>query len=163
MMMQPQGDPTGEHDLKDPDCYCELCYPGAEVKMVEKFTADGKPIYFFKDPITGHCPWNEDCSCEMCVELNFYEEMSGSHHESYMPHKKKSKRSSAHSDLYKRWKNGDPTVGPLGEDNRKFVFLVDYGPRSPRLAQISPPTTHNPFDKPPSSPKPQKIKPENLI
>ncbi|KAK8535314.1 hypothetical protein V6N12_056836 [Hibiscus sabdariffa] len=25
--------------------------------------------------------------------------------------------------------NGDPTVGPLGEDNGKFVFLVDYGPK----------------------------------
>ncbi|KAK9005494.1 hypothetical protein V6N11_042925 [Hibiscus sabdariffa] len=25
--------------------------------------------------------------------------------------------------------NGDPTVGPLGEDNAKFVFLVDYGPK----------------------------------
>ncbi|KAK9037930.1 hypothetical protein V6N11_022828 [Hibiscus sabdariffa] len=24
MMMQPQGDPTGEHDPKDPDCYCEF-------------------------------------------------------------------------------------------------------------------------------------------
>ncbi|KAK8526460.1 hypothetical protein V6N12_020931 [Hibiscus sabdariffa] len=29
----------------------------------------------------------------------------------------------------RRWKNGDSTVGPLGEDNGKFVFLVDYGPR----------------------------------
>ncbi|KAK8504933.1 hypothetical protein V6N12_033187 [Hibiscus sabdariffa] len=25
--------------------------------------------------------------------------------------------------------NGDPTVGPLGEDDVKFVFLVDYGPK----------------------------------
>ncbi|KAK8501660.1 hypothetical protein V6N11_000131 [Hibiscus sabdariffa] len=127
MMMQPQGDPTGEHDPKDPDCYCKLCHPGAESRMVEKFTADG------------------------------------GHHESYKPHKKKSMKHSVHSDLYKRWKNGDPTVGPLGEDNEKFVFLVDYGPRSPRPTQISSSTIHNSFDQPPSSPKPQEIKPESLI
>ncbi|KAK8539397.1 hypothetical protein V6N12_043023 [Hibiscus sabdariffa] len=163
MMMQPQGDPTGEHDPEGPDCYCELCHPGAESRMVEKFTADDKPIYFFRDPITGHCPWDEDCSCEMCIEFNFYEEMAGGHHESYKPHKKKSMKHSVYSDLYKRWKDGDPTVGPLGEDNGKLVFLVDYGPRSPRPAQISSSTIHNSFDQPPSSPKPQKIKPENLI
>ncbi|KAK8501653.1 hypothetical protein V6N11_000125 [Hibiscus sabdariffa] len=163
MMMQPQGGLTGEHDPEDPDCYCKLCYPGAESRMVEKFTANGKPIYFFRDPITGHCPWDEDCSCEMCIEFNFYEKMAGGHHESYKPHKKKSMKHSIHSDHYKRWKNGDPTVGPLGEDNGKFVFLVDYGPRSPRPARISSSTIHNSFDQPPSSPKSQEIKPESLI
>ncbi|KAK8971827.1 hypothetical protein V6N11_075654 [Hibiscus sabdariffa] len=49
----------------------------------------------------------------------------------YNPHRKKKnkKKNSIHSQLYQRWKNGDSTVGPLGEDNGKFVFLVDYGPR----------------------------------
>ncbi|KAK8506378.1 hypothetical protein V6N12_034114 [Hibiscus sabdariffa] len=45
--------------------------------------------------------------------------------------------------------NGDPTVGPLGEDNDKFVFLVDYGPKgkeeSPDLVpQRLPPSDSSP-------------------
>ncbi|KAK9045322.1 hypothetical protein V6N11_059207 [Hibiscus sabdariffa] len=104
---------------------------GAESRMIEKFDADGRLILFFKDPITGHCPWNEDCSCEQCVEENFAQELEGGYHTMYNPHKKgkKKKKNSIHSQLYKRWMNGDPTVGPLGEDNAKFVFLVDYGPK----------------------------------
>ncbi|KAK9025765.1 hypothetical protein V6N11_038622 [Hibiscus sabdariffa] len=129
MMMLPQGDPTAGHNTDDPDCYCELCHPGAEARMIEEFAADGKPIYYFRDPITGHCPWDEDCSCEICKDLNFYEEMAGNHHEAYKPHKKRSKKKYVHSELYKRRKEGDPYVGPLGEDNGKFIFLVDYGPK----------------------------------
>ncbi|KAK8568402.1 hypothetical protein V6N12_006955 [Hibiscus sabdariffa] len=131
MMMTPRGYLTQAHDKEDPDCWCELCHPGAESKMIEKFDADGRPILFFKDPITGHCPWNKDCSCEQCVEENFVQELEGGYHTIYNPHKKdkKKKKNSIHSQLYKRWMNGDPTVGPLGEDNAKFVFLVDYGPK----------------------------------
>ncbi|KAK8498080.1 hypothetical protein V6N12_055294 [Hibiscus sabdariffa] len=89
LMMQPQGDPTEAHDLENPNCYCDLCHPGAESKMVKKFTADGKPIYSFRNQLTGHYPWDEDCTCEMCIEFNFYEELAGGYHESYKPHKKK--------------------------------------------------------------------------
>ncbi|KAK9032912.1 hypothetical protein V6N11_017954 [Hibiscus sabdariffa] len=131
MMMTPRGDLTQTHDKEDPDCWCELCHPGAESRMIEYFDADGKPILFFKDSITGHCPWNEDCSCEQCVEEDFVQEIEGGYHTSYNPHRKKKnkKKNSIHSQIYQRWKNGDSTVGPLGEDNGKFVFLVDYGPR----------------------------------
>ncbi|KAL4388578.1 hypothetical protein GQ457_09G008110 [Hibiscus cannabinus] len=65
MMMLPRGDPTAQHDKENPkDCWCDLCHPGAESRMIEKWDAEGKPILFWKDPVTGHCPWNEDCSCE---------------------------------------------------------------------------------------------------
>ncbi|KAK8480289.1 hypothetical protein V6N11_057059 [Hibiscus sabdariffa] len=169
MMMLPQGDPTVEHDIDDPDCYCELCKPGPESKMIEKFAADGKPIYYFKDPVTGHCPWDEDCSCEACKDLSFYEEMTGSYHQSYSPHKRrqrKSKKKSIHSQLYRRWMQGDPSVGPLGEDNGRFIFLVDYGSKSskPELAQIPPSSTQNPPKQPHFPPStPQRIKSENLV
>ncbi|KAK9006526.1 hypothetical protein V6N11_035562 [Hibiscus sabdariffa] len=153
LMMQPQGDPTGAHDPKDPNCYCDLCHPGAESRMVEKFTVDGKPIYSFRNQLTGHCPWDEDCTCELCVEFNFYEELAGGYHESYKPHKKKSKKKSIHSDLYKRWKSGDPTVGPLGEDNGRFVFLVDYGPKPPNTAHVPLSTSSTTFVQPPPPPK----------
>ncbi|KAL4362365.1 hypothetical protein GQ457_04G023890 [Hibiscus cannabinus] len=126
MMMLPQGDPTAGHDTDDPDCYCELCHPGAEARIIENFAADGKPIYYFRDPITGHCPWDEDCSCE-------------------------------------RWKEGDRYVGPLGEENGKFIFLVDYGPKTPKLAQ-TPSRIQNPFDQPAlPPPAPQKLKPESFV
>ncbi|KAK9025606.1 hypothetical protein V6N11_038467 [Hibiscus sabdariffa] len=150
MMMIPRGDPTQEHDREDPDCWCELCHPGAESRIIEKFDADGKPILFFKDPITGPCPWNMDCSCEQCVEEDFLQEFEGGHHTSYKPHKKngKKKKNSIHSQLYQRWKNGDPTVGPLGEDNGRFVFLVDYGPRRKEENSVPRPVPPDPLPPP---------------
>ncbi|KAK9011314.1 hypothetical protein V6N11_044166 [Hibiscus sabdariffa] len=161
MMMTPRGDLTQTHDKEDPDCWCELCHPGAECKMIEYFDADGKPILFFKDSITGHCPWNIDCSCEQCVEEDFVQEIEGGYHTSYNPHKKKKKKkkNSIHSQLYQRWKNGDTTVGPLGEDNGKFVFLVDYGPRrkeeSP-VPDVVPQRLPPPDSSPPPSYKKEK-------
>ncbi|KAK8563661.1 hypothetical protein V6N12_035804 [Hibiscus sabdariffa] len=154
MMMTPRGDLTQAHDKEDPDCWCELCHPGAESRMIEKFDADGRPILFFKDPITGHCPSNEDCSCEQCVEEDFIQKIEGGYHTIYNPHKKgrkKKKKNSIHSQLYKRWMNGDPTVGPLGEDNGRFVFLVDYGPKR---KEESPVLVSQRLPPPDSSPPP---------
>ncbi|KAK8993220.1 hypothetical protein V6N11_033323 [Hibiscus sabdariffa] len=154
MIMIPRGDPTQAHDKEDPDCWCELCHPGAESRMIEKFDVDGKPILFFRDPVTGYCPWNEDCSCKQCVEEAFVQEIEGGYHTIYNPHKKgkKKKKNSIHSQLYKRWMNGDPTVGPLGEDHGRFVFLVDYGPKvkeeKPAL-QLLPPGPLPPDPSPP--------------
>ncbi|KAK9043869.1 hypothetical protein V6N11_072193 [Hibiscus sabdariffa] len=164
MMMTPRGDLTQTHDKEDPDCWCELCHPGAESRMIEYFDADGKPILFFKDPITGHCPWNEDCSCEQCVEEYFVQEIEGGYHTSYNPHRKKKnkKKNSIHSQLYQRWKNGDSTVGPLGEDNGKFVFLVDYGPRKKEEIPVpdAVPQTLPPSDSsPPPSYKKKPVQP----
>ncbi|KAK9008530.1 hypothetical protein V6N11_075419 [Hibiscus sabdariffa] len=139
MMMTPRGDLTQTHDKEDPDCWCELCNLGAESRMIEYFDPDDKPILFFKDSVTGHCRWNEDCSCEQCVEEDFIQNMEGGYHTSYNPHKKnkKKKKNSIHSQLYQRWKNKDPTIGPLGEDNEKFIFLVDYGPRRKEESPVS--------------------------
>ncbi|KAK9032333.1 hypothetical protein V6N11_056604 [Hibiscus sabdariffa] len=92
MMMTPRGDLTQTHDKKDPDCWCELCHPGAESRMIESFDAEGKPILFYKDLVTGHCPWDMDCSCEQCVEEDFVQEIEGGYHTSYNPHKKKNKK-----------------------------------------------------------------------
>ncbi|KAK8562832.1 hypothetical protein V6N12_010898 [Hibiscus sabdariffa] len=60
---------------------------------------------------------------------------------------------------------GDPSVGPLGEDNGKFIYLVDYGSKSskPKLAQIPPLSIQNPPKQSPLPPStPQRIKSENL-
>ncbi|KAK8997169.1 hypothetical protein V6N11_020653 [Hibiscus sabdariffa] len=124
MMMTPRGDLIQTHDKEDPDCWCELCHPGVESKMIEFFDAEGKPILFYKDLVTGYCPWDMECSCEQCVEEDFVQEIEGRYHTSYNPHKKKKnrKKNSIHSQLYQRWKNGDPTVGPLGEDNGQDPF-----------------------------------------
>ncbi|KAK8515574.1 hypothetical protein V6N12_075610 [Hibiscus sabdariffa] len=162
MMMTPRGNLSQTHDKEDPDCWCELCHPGAESRMIESFDADGKPILFYKDLVTGHCPWDMDCSCEQCVEEDFVQEIEGGYHTSYNPHKKKKnrKKNSIHSQLYQRWKNGDPTVGPLGEDNGKFIFLVDYGPKrkeeTPKKAPQIPPPNSTP---PPSYKKKKPVQP----
>ncbi|KAK8283379.1 hypothetical protein V6Z12_D08G090800 [Gossypium hirsutum] len=47
--------------------------PGPESALIESFQIDGKPLYYLKDPITGHCSWDLMCSCELCHELNFEE------------------------------------------------------------------------------------------
>ncbi|KAK8497068.1 hypothetical protein V6N12_063849 [Hibiscus sabdariffa] len=135
--------------------------------MIKKFAADGKFIYYFKHPETGHCPWDMDCQCQACRELDFYEEIEDSYHQSYNPHKKKtkSKKNSIHSQLYERWLQGDPSVGPLGEDNGKFIFLVDYGPKTSK-PDPTPPSSppHNPPKQPPlPPPMAETIKPQNLI
>ncbi|KAL4273873.1 hypothetical protein GQ457_13G012330 [Hibiscus cannabinus] len=161
MMMTPRGDLTQTHDKEDPDCWCELCHLGVESKMIESFDANGKPILFFKDPVTGHCPWNMDCSCEQCVEEDFAQEIEGRYHTSYNPHKKKKnkKKNYIHSQLYQRWKNGDPTVGPLGEDNGKFVFLVYYGPK--RKEENFVPVMVPPKLSPPDPPEPSSYRKVN--
>ncbi|KAK9028847.1 hypothetical protein V6N11_025984 [Hibiscus sabdariffa] len=92
MMMTPRGDLTQTHDKEDPDCWCELCHPRAESRMIEFFDAEGKPILFYKDLVTGHCPWDMDCSCEQCVEEDFVQEIEGGYHTSHNPHKKKKNR-----------------------------------------------------------------------
>ncbi|KAK8972710.1 hypothetical protein V6N11_012904 [Hibiscus sabdariffa] len=146
MMMTPRGDLTQAHDKEVLDCWCELCHPGAESIMIEFFVADGKPILFFKDPVT------ED----------FIQNMEGGYHTSYNSHKKnkKKKKNSIHSQFYKRWKNGDPTVGSLGEDNGKFVFLVDYGSRRKRESpapDVVPQRLPPPDSSPPPSYKREKL------
>ncbi|KAK8988719.1 hypothetical protein V6N11_030097 [Hibiscus sabdariffa] len=94
----------------------------------------------------------------MCIKFNFYEELARGYHESYKPHKRKSKKKSVHSDLYKRWKSGDSTIGPLSEDNGRLVFLVDYGPKPPNTGQIPLSTSSTAFNQPPPPPKSQKPK-----
>ncbi|MBA0702728.1 hypothetical protein Goari_020708 [Gossypium aridum] len=54
--------------------------------------------------------------------------------------------------------SGDPDIGPLGEDNGKFVYLVDYSaskskPQSPKV-QNQPPT--NPLQPPKKDPNDQQ-------
>ncbi|KAG8487448.1 hypothetical protein CXB51_018630 [Gossypium anomalum] len=74
--------------------------------------------------------------------------------------KKKSSRSSQ-SQFYKRWMEGDPSIGPLGEDNGKFVYLVDYSaekpvPPAPEPQPCKPPPP--PFQPLPKDPFPQELK-----
>ncbi|KAK9029792.1 hypothetical protein V6N11_026894 [Hibiscus sabdariffa] len=116
MMMTPRGDLTQTHDKEYPNCWCELCHPRAESRMIEYFDADGKPILFFKDSVTGHCPWNIDCSCAQCVEEDFVQEIEG-------------------------------------EDNDKFVFLVDYSPRRKEESPV-PDAVPQRLPPPDSSPPP---------
>ncbi|KAK8980710.1 hypothetical protein V6N11_073025 [Hibiscus sabdariffa] len=92
--------------------------------------------------------------------------MEGGYHTSYNPHKKnkKKKKNFIHSQLYQRLKNGDPTVGLLGEDNGKFIFLVDYGPRRKEESPVSdavPQRLPPPDSLPPPSYK--KDKPAQLV
>ncbi|KAH1083480.1 hypothetical protein J1N35_023241 [Gossypium stocksii] len=71
LMMQPVPDPKEGHIPMDPDCYCGLYEPGPERKLIESFTAEGRPQYMFKDPKTRHHPWALNCSCNLCADDRF--------------------------------------------------------------------------------------------
>ncbi|KAG8492315.1 hypothetical protein CXB51_009806 [Gossypium anomalum] len=75
-------------------------------------------------------------------------------------------RNSSQDEFYRKWMTGDPDIGPLGEDNGKYVYLVDYSTRKP-LPDIQvpsepckhfsppPPKTNFPsLEKPPKKSKP---------
>lgn len=67
-MMQPISKPIAGYDKKDPDRCYELCEPGPKRKMIQSFSSEGKPFLFFKYDIIGHCPWDMECPCKMCVD-----------------------------------------------------------------------------------------------
>ncbi|KAG8482389.1 hypothetical protein CXB51_027288 [Gossypium anomalum] len=158
LIMQPTSNPTAEHDKEDPECCCDLCSPGRERKLIQSFDATGRGIYQFKDE-TGHCPWDINCSCSGCIKDNsrsWFDDLDTSA-TNLKKNKKKSSRSSQ-SQFYKRWMEGDPSIGPLGEDNDKFVYLVDYSagkpiPPTPEPQPCKPPPT--PFQPLPKDPFPQ--------
>ncbi|KAG8474071.1 hypothetical protein CXB51_034136 [Gossypium anomalum] len=131
LIMQPISNPTAGHDKEDPECCCDLCSPGRERKLIQSFDTTGRGIYQFKDE-AGHCPWDINCSCSGCIKDNsraWFEDMNTS---ATNPKKNKKKSSkSSQSQFFKRWMEGDPSIGPLGEDNGKFVYLVDYSAGKP--------------------------------
>ncbi|KAK8283761.1 hypothetical protein V6Z12_D08G115900 [Gossypium hirsutum] len=114
---------------------------GPEAELIQSFQADGRPLYYFKDPL-GHCPWDINCSYQGCRD-DVFEELD---EDIRRTRKKKFGKKSTQSSFYERWMNGDPDIGPLGKDNGKFVYLVDCSskrPQSPKvqnLSQTSPPS-----------------------
>ncbi|KAG8472569.1 hypothetical protein CXB51_034506 [Gossypium anomalum] len=131
LIMQPISNPTAGHDKEDPECCCDLCSPGKERKLIQSFDATGRGIYQFKDE-TGHCPWDINCSCSGCIKDNSRAWFDNLDTSATNPKKNKKKSSrSSQSQFYKRWMEGDPSIGPLGEDNGKFVYLVDYSAGKP--------------------------------
>ncbi|KAG8502654.1 hypothetical protein CXB51_001139 [Gossypium anomalum] len=144
LIMQPVSNPTAEHDQEDPECCCDLCSPGRERKLIQSFDASSRGIYQFKDE-TGHCPWDINCSCSGCQKDRsraWFDDLDNS---AANPRKAKKKSSkSSQSEFYKRWMEGDPSIEPLGEDNGKFIYLVDYSAGKP----------------PPPKPEPQPCKPQ---
>lgn len=88
-MMQPIGNPIAGHDKEDPEFCCDLCEPGLDRKMIQSFSSEGKPLLFFKDDITGHCPWDMECSCEMCADDRFLAWIDSFDHRASNPWKKK--------------------------------------------------------------------------
>ncbi|KAG8492316.1 hypothetical protein CXB51_009828 [Gossypium anomalum] len=150
LMMQPLESPAQLHDKEDLDCCCPLCEPDLERSLIESFSVNGKPHYMFKDPITGHCPWALNCSCELCTDDRLTAYVDAMDKTASKPGKKKNKnRNSSQDEFYRRWMTGDPDIGPLGEDNGKYVYLVDYSTRKP-LPDIQVPSEPcKPFSPPP--------------
>ncbi|KAF3592545.1 hypothetical protein DY000_02022617 [Brassica cretica] len=75
------------------------------------FEKDGTVIYPFKDK-DGHC-YFDVCSCAACNEASYESD------EDIRIRRRKEK-----DPLYKRYLEGDTSVGPLGE--RKYNFIVQY-------------------------------------
>lgn len=123
------------HDKEDLDCCCELYEPGPERKMIQSFSSEGKPLLFIKDDITGHCPWDMECSCELCADDRFDAWIDSLDRSAYNPSRPGKKKNSTQSEFYKRWMVGDPNIRLLGEDNGKFIYLVDYSGKSTSVSK----------------------------
>ncbi|KAK5813620.1 hypothetical protein PVK06_029071 [Gossypium arboreum] len=151
LMMQPNEKPAQFHDQEDPDCCCPLCESGPERSLIESFSADGKPLYMFKDPVTGHGPWALNCSCELCTDDRLAAWIDCMDITASKPGKRKKKKNLTQDEFYKIWINRDPDIGPLGEDNGKYVYLVDYSSHKslPNTKVLPEPC------KPPSPPPPK--------
>ncbi|KAE8667738.1 hypothetical protein F3Y22_tig00112383pilonHSYRG00545 [Hibiscus syriacus] len=93
------------------------------------------------DPRDAHDKDDPDCYCDLYLESW----LDGNSHSSYNPHKKKS----SHDTLYQRYMQGDPSVGPLGEDNGKYQFLVDYSSKNPPMKNQNQTFQPSPHPKPP--------------
>ncbi|KAK8314242.1 hypothetical protein V6Z12_D01G158900 [Gossypium hirsutum] len=128
--------------------------PGPEAPLIQSFKSDGKPAYFFKDPNIGHSPWDINYSCEGCQD-SIFKDLDEEIRRSYM---NKSRKKSSHSEFYKRWMDGDVNIGPLGEDNGKFVYLVGYSAQRPK-----PRSSKIQDQSPPDLPQPPKEDPKNQI
>ncbi|KAJ0096058.1 hypothetical protein Patl1_15629 [Pistacia atlantica] len=86
---------------------------------------EGAPVYAFSDPTTGHKYWDL-CDCDEC----YYDSIRDENH-SRRPKKKKSRSSC--STFKRRYDQGDPHVGPLGQPSGKYDYLVSYGAPPPLL------------------------------
>ncbi|KAG8478431.1 hypothetical protein CXB51_028256 [Gossypium anomalum] len=114
------------------------------------------------NPTAEHDQEDPECCCDLCSpgrERKLIQSFDASDNSATNPRKAKKKSSkSSQSEFYKRWMEGDPSIGPLGEDNGKFVYLVDYSagkpppPKpEPQLCKPQPP----PSQPPPKNPFPQ--------
>ncbi|EOY20719.1 Polyprotein-like protein, partial [Theobroma cacao] len=101
----------------------ETVEPGSKQKLIKSFDHMGKPIFHFTDPITSHCPWGINCTCEGCQE----DGLATNYEMDREKKKKKSKNKPKCSDreLYKKFQDGDPHVGTLGQGGR-YQYLVKY-------------------------------------
>lgn len=88
------------HDREDLDCCCPLCESGPERSLIQSFSADGKPLYMFKDPVTGHCPWALNCSCELCADDRMAAWIDSMDRSASKPGKKN--KNSTQSEFYRR-------------------------------------------------------------
>ncbi|ESQ46587.1 hypothetical protein EUTSA_v100007052mg, partial [Eutrema salsugineum] len=77
------------------------------------FGQNGSVLYPFKDE-DGH-QYFDICSCSACEETNYESD-----------DEIRTRRRKKKDPLYKRYLEGDPTVGPLGEGNGRYDFIVQY-------------------------------------
>ncbi|MBA0685203.1 hypothetical protein Goari_012877 [Gossypium aridum] len=101
--------------------------PGPEAALIKSFQSNGKNKFF-----------------------KYLDE------EIQISRRKENCKKSTQSEFYERWMNGDPDIGLLGEDNGKFVYLIDYStgrlkPQPPKVQDQSPTPQLSPHKKDPDS------------
>ncbi|KAH1091397.1 hypothetical protein J1N35_018654 [Gossypium stocksii] len=78
------------------------------------------------------------------------------------PRKRESKKNSSQDEFCKRYMNRDPSIGPLGEDNGKFFYLIDYFAKLPQPNQNLP-ADSDPLPPPKSGPLPAPKRPQKSL
>ncbi|KAH1046622.1 hypothetical protein J1N35_037406, partial [Gossypium stocksii] len=128
LMMQPKRNPTIGHDNENPKCCCDLCKPGPERNLFNKPNLDGNES-MFKVSSTGMYEVHTTIEGKNNDEVGAW--IDSMYHSASKLGKRKNKKISTLLEFYKKWMEGDPNIGPLGEDNGKYVYLVDYSAKVP--------------------------------
>ncbi|KAH1067380.1 hypothetical protein J1N35_032367 [Gossypium stocksii] len=104
------------------------------------------------NPIASHDKDDPECCCDLCdpgSKRKLIQSFSTNGKPLYIFKDEKTGHCpwdldcSCQSCVCDRWTNRDPSIGPLGEDNGKFVYLVDYSTTLPPPVQIPLPETNN--------------------
>ncbi|XP_019244421.1 PREDICTED: uncharacterized protein LOC109224287 [Nicotiana attenuata] len=97
----------------------------------QHFDKEGKRIWWFKCPFTGHCPWDLSCDCQDCLEdsIGEYDEHHLRHWKRFGLNKtkptSKKKGKTTKKQFRAKYENKDPSIGSLsGLASQNLIYFT---------------------------------------